>query len=184
MKHFLFLISFIVALVTGPAEAAFKGPLDQAFLLNRGAPQAMQITQLGSVVTYKHSQVVKAQYDFSKQGGAIGAIKLLDVDGKPAVIPGKAVIKNVLIDVITAPTSGGLATIAIGSGQAANDLKAATAIASYSGIVAGIPVDTAASAIKITSAITGAGVNPSITVATAALTAGKFNVLIEYLVSD
>jgi hypothetical protein len=56
------------------------------------------------------------------------------------------------------------------------DLLAATAIAGFSGITAGIPVGTAATAVKAT-------VDSKVvaTIAVAALTAGKLNVYLEVL---
>ena len=48
-----------------------------------------------------------------------------------------------------------------------------------SGVVAGIPVGTAATAIKLTAERT-----LSVAIATAALTAGKFIVHVEYVVSE
>jgi hypothetical protein len=120
-----------------------------------------------------------ATLDFSVLGGAVGALTLKDPNGKNAILPKGAVITSAMLDVITAPTSGGSATIAFGTGQAANDLKTATAIASLTGIVACIPVGTAATAIKLTADST-----MSATVATAALTACKINVLVEYYVSS
>jgi hypothetical protein len=55
----------------------------------------------------------------------------------------------------------------------------ATAFSAYTGLVAGVPVGTAATAIKLT-----ADVKPTITIATAALTAGKLNVHIKYQISE
>lgn len=121
---------------------------------------------------------LKCKYDFAVQGGAIGAINLKDENGGNATIPDNAIIQHVLIDVITAPTSGGSATLAIDA-QSAGDLRTALAVASFTGILAGNPVDTAASAIKLTAdrAVT-------LTVATAALTAGVFNVYVRYTLGD
>ena len=156
------------------------------FRLNRGdahfAPMA-----LGSQVVRRSFRVFKGVYDFSVQGGAIGAIALYDpVFGKavPLNIPANFIIWECLIDVITAPTSGGSATIAFNSGQTTADLLAATAIASITGFVAGIPVGTAASAIKVPSTQAQPGSAVTITVATAALTAGKFNVHLTGFLSD
>jgi hypothetical protein len=117
--------------------------------------------------------LVVATYDFAKHGGAVGTVTLDD-----AVLPDNAIITQVWIDVITAPTSGGAATIAL-TAQSAADLKAATAIASYTGVVAGVPVGTAATAIKLT-----AERIVTATIATAALTAGKLKVFVEYIQSE
>lgn len=131
----------------------------------------------GTKIAKQLKQAMIATYDFSVLGGAIAALNLKNPAGTDAYLPKGAVITSCIIDVITAPTSGGSATIAL-SIQSAGDLKAATAIASYTGLVAGVPVGSAATSIKLTAdAIVVA------TVATAALTAGKINVLIEYYVS-
>lgn len=172
-------------LCASSALAAFPKPNDVQFMLNHSSAVQPQV-QLGTQLTYKRVQVMKAQYDFSKQGGAIGAISLRDMDNLPAVLPGRAVVVGCYIDVVTAPTSAGAATLAFGTGQTAVDLLAATGKASFTAgsILACIPVGSAATAIKLTQAASGAGLTPKLTVATAALTAGKINVLIEYLLSD
>ena len=81
-----------------------------------------------------------AVYDFSVQGGAIGAVNLKNIDGSDAVLPQNAIILDSIIDVITAPTSGGSATISLGSGQSATDIKAATAVASLNLLTRQIPL--------------------------------------------
>lgn len=121
--------------------------------------------------------VLRATYDFAVNGGAIGDIALLDVDGNAAIIPDNAVITKVLVDVITAATSGGAATVALKS-EAAADLLAATAVASVTGFLDGKPVNTAATVVKLSADRT-----IKATVAAFALTAGKFHVFIEYVLS-
>lgn len=118
--------------------------------------------------------VVYAEYDFAKEGGAIGTINL-----RGGVVPKGALVTNVTIDVETALTSGGAATIAANL-EAAADMKAATAVATYAlnAIIAGIPVGTAATTVRTT-----ANRKPTITVAAAALTAGKMTIAYEYLVT-
>jgi hypothetical protein len=137
---------------------------------------AMSGAKLGTAIE-RESRALVAQYNFATLGGAIGSVSLLDVNGNAAVLPTGAVVTSVIIDTITAPTSGGAATIALTSNSAA-DLKAATAIASYTGLIAGIPVGTAATSIKMTADRT-----VTATIATAALTAGKINVIINYVLS-
>jgi hypothetical protein len=127
---------------------------------------------------HKTVNVLKAKYSFAVQGGAIGDIVLLDDDGNPAVLPDDALILQAIVDVITPATSGGSATVAL-KAQSAADLLGATAVASVTGILAGVPVDTAATSIKLTADRT-----VKATVAVAALTAGVFNVFIRYVLSD
>lgn len=104
-------------------------------------------------------------YDFALHGGAIGTIQL------PLVIPDNAIITECIVDVLTDPASGGAATIALGL-NTTTDLLAATAIASVTGIVV---AKAQAAAFKLT-----AERNLQITIATAALTAGKLGVHLKW----
>lgn len=121
------------------------------------------------------AQVAKATYDFTVDGGAIATITPQD----SPLIPAGAIIFGALIDGIVLPVSGGGATIAIGLGSGAQvaALKAATAIATYiaGGIIAAIPVWTAASAVKV-----AADTRITFTIATATLTAGKVAIQVYY----
>jgi hypothetical protein len=149
------------------------------FNMNNASPQAMTEHKLGSRLVKGQKHIAKFSYDFAKQGGAIGTIGLKNEDGTAASLPKGAIVQNGVIDVITAPTSGGSATVSFSTGKTAADLKAATAIASITGLVATIPVGTAGTSIKLT-----ADTVPSIVVAVAALTAGKFYVIVEFTLSD
>lgn len=111
---------------------------------------------------------VKVTYDFAVDGGAVGTLEL------PFKLPLGAIVYGGLVDVDTAPTSGGSATIALGL-NTNTDLLAATAIASVTGRVATVPVWTAASAVKLT-----AERKLKITIAVAALTAGKMDIYLNY----
>lgn len=123
--------------------------------------------------------LIKAQYDFAVSGGAIGSYKLLDENGDNVILPIKAIITQVYIDIVTAFTStGGTGTIAL-SANSSGDLKAAVDADTLSGVVAGIPVGTAASMVKLT-----AERQILLEVATAALTAGKLNCFVEFAISD
>lgn len=115
---------------------------------------------------------VKCTYDYDVHGGAVGAIEL------PLDLPDNAIIWTGVADVVTAPTSGGSATIALGV-NTATDLKAATAIASWTGLVALVPVGSAATAVKLTADRT-----LTLTIATAALTAGLINFFLQYFEGD
>jgi hypothetical protein len=162
-----------------------------AFNKLQGVPAASKY-QLGTVLAEAHNTLT-CVYDFATQGGAIGNINLLSTDLKtPCTLPGKAVVRGGFIDVTTSPTSGGSATIAFSTGQAAADLKTATAIGSLTaGQYVMIPlVQTIGSYIKLTTAnsvVNGVSVNayqPYVTVATAALTAGHFRVFLDYARSE
>jgi hypothetical protein len=119
---------------------------------------------------------IRASYDYAVQGGAVGNIRLKDELGNDLELPDDAVITRSYIDVKTAPTSGGAATIGVSTGQGAGDVKAAAAIADYTGLVEGLQDGTMAAAIKLT-----AKRQPVIAVAVAALTAGKFDVFLEFV---
>jgi hypothetical protein len=175
-KYTLFLLT---AFVMGLAPDAFALPrlsiVEKRLNLSANAGPSIL---LGTQLVSNKIQLLKCQYDFSKQGGVVGTISLKGPDGANCALPTKAIVNDVLIDVLTAPT-GATATIAVGTGQATNDIKAATAVASFTGLMDGVPVGSAATSIKLTADRT-----PTMTIATANLTAGKFNVFIEYLLSE
>ncbi len=112
------------------------------------------------------------QYDFSRNGGAVGDIL---VNGNP--IPEGAIIDRGKIHVKTAVTSGGSATVAI-KAQGTGDILAATAISSLTlnALLDPVTDGTAAKSIRTTSTIKAL----TFTVGTAALTAGVVLVAIEY----
>lgn len=112
-------------------------------------------------------------YDFAVDGGAVGDITL-----RGDKIPNGAVIVDALLHVDTVPTSAGAATIAVKS-EAAADIQAAAAIS-------GAPWSTAG-AKRASLTATSAPIKPTAersivaTVGTAALTAGKFKVVVWYV---
>lgn len=114
-------------------------------------------------------------YNFSRHGGATGTVLL---PGK--ILPDNAVIKDAYIDVLTVPTSGGGATIALGF-EAATDINAADAISGAPWSTTGpkdadgIDIGTESGYVKIDGAK-----GLLMTIATAALTAGLFTVIVEY----
>jgi len=145
-------------------------------LLNKMNSVAAKV-RLGSLIDGQKGSV-RALYDFAVQGGSPSAHSLVDEEGNAVTLPDNAIVTNALIDVVTAPTSAGSATIAVGI-VAADDLKAATAIASFTGLIDGVPDNTAANAIKLSAEGT-----LDMTIATAALTAGKFYAFVDYVVSE
>lgn len=123
-----------------------------------------------------------AVYDFAVDGGAIGTLSLLDDQGNPAILPAGAIVTNVVANVITAPTSAGLATVSLGTfaSSSVTNLLGATAIASLTGFVAGVPVGTAATWVGPVPA--GEGLQLRAAIAAFALTAGKIYFVVEYVV--
>lgn len=114
------------------------------------------------------------EYDFAVDGGAAGTLTLRGDNS----IPAGSVIMGGYLEVLTAVTSGGAATIGVSS-EGASDLVAAAAVSgapwSTTGRKSLIPVFTGATTVKTTVARSLA-----IVIATAALTAGKFRVVVFY----
>ena len=114
-------------------------------------------------------------YDSLVQGGAIGAVTLTDIYGNAATLPASAVITKVTYDNLQSPASVGSATIALGVTGNTDAFKAATAFdnaaytASATHMHNEIPLKVGAAAVSVLG-----------TIATAALIAGKFRLIIEY----
>lgn len=115
------------------------------------------------------------RYDFTRQGGAIGAIALTDKDGKALSLPPNAIVTRVYTDVLTNLASGGAATVALGITGSTASFKAATAYndAAYVG------VDPQAAALPVK--VPADGANVLATVAAAALTGGVADVIVEFI---
>ena len=112
------------------------------------------------------------KYDFAVDGGAVGNVTL-----RGDSIPSGAVILNCYIKVETAADSGGSATIALNA-ESAGDLRAAAAFNAAPWSSTGTKIG---SQSPTTAPITTtAKRNLVATIATAALTAGKFTVVVEY----
>lgn len=120
------------------------------------------------------------EYDFAVDGGAVGTIVLRSApgDSNGNEIPAGSVILGGYIEVDTALTSGGAATVAV-TAESAGDLQTAAAVSgdpwSSTGRKDITPDMTGSATIKTT-----ARRSIAITVAAAALTAGKFRVVVFY----
>ncbi|GAA2159361.1 hypothetical protein [Glycomyces lechevalierae] len=129
--------------------------------------------KIGSTSYIGRTKWARAFYDFAVDGGAVGDIAL-----RGDRIPSGAVILDSLVKVDTALTSGGAATVAV-KVESAADVNAADAISgapwSTTGAKRG---DLTATTAPVT---TTAARTITATVATAALTAGKFSVAIAYV---
>lgn len=148
----------------------------QAFLATANSRAPLE--GMGTLIN-QTKNVVRAVWDFAVQGGAVGTVNLLDEQGNAVLLPAGAFITNVVLDVVTPATTGASGTGSLGF-LSTVDLLAATAAASITGVLAGIPVGTAATwKGPGTAALTPI----TFTIATGALTAGKFNAFIEYVVS-
>jgi hypothetical protein len=184
-------------LISSPAEFEFE--------VNISPSNIPASEQLGSQIIRRGQRIAKGVYDFAVQGGAIGSINLYDptfspgasaptglagtskvsvAAFKPIILPYNAILVRALLDVVTAPVGGG-ASVAFSSGVTAGDLKTATAIGSLTGLIDLTLNHTAANSIKIVQPVVGCqGVIPYIVISGGALTAGKFNIHLEYYLSD
>ena len=115
-------------------------------------------------------------YDFAVQGGGTGAKTLVGEDGKARVLPAGALVVGAYIEPVTTVTSGGAATVKLGITGNDDSFKAATAYndASYNTTFGAATAETP---LKVG----GSAVSVLATIATAALTAGKFKVHVEVL---
>lgn len=122
-------------------------------------------------------RVAKMRYVFGTDGGAQGAITPADT----SEIPDNAIILGGVLDITTQLTSGGSATISVGTtaGSGAATIVPDTAVASWDvGLdLALTPVFTAATMFKMTAAG-----SLNLTVSTADLTAGVFEIQVFYVV--
>jgi hypothetical protein len=153
-------------------------------------------TRWGSQILRRSKRTFKGIYDFAVQGGAIGTIGLYDpVFGKLVALslPASFILTDIIIDCVTALTSGGAATVAITSGQSAGDILTATAYnaAPFTGVItcsaasaASFGAANTSTAIKVPSTQASPGSAVSLVIAAAALTAGQVVVHLEGFLSD
>jgi hypothetical protein len=116
---------------------------------------------------------MRGRYDFAVDGGAISSITISAEN-----IPAGAIILGGVVEVDTAVTSGGAATLAV-QVESAGDIIAAAAVSgapwSTTGRKSVIPVFTGATTVKTTAA---RGI--VVVIAAATLTAGQVDVLLAY----
>lgn len=117
----------------------------------------------------------RCKYDFAADAGAQGAINLFP----NVAVPSGSLILGAYINVGTAPTSGGAATLAL-SIEGADDIEAATVISgapwSSTGWKAASDLPLGAAPVQLT-----VDRNVVATIGAADLTAGVFEVLVVYL---
>ena len=177
MKFFAFLVTMVVCL----RVVALPPIKDVEKALNLGDVKSPKI-QLGTQLVSNKIQLLKCQWSYARQGGAVSTINLQTVDGAPCKLPDNAIVVKVWIDTVTAMTGGGSpsdATVAISTGQVAADLKVGVTVGNYTGIMDTLAGWSAASAIKMTAVRT-----PNMVVTQTALLSGKINVFISYIISD
>jgi len=122
----------------------------------------------------------KMTYDFAVDGGAISTI----TPTNSPILPINAIITNGFIDVTTLLTSGGAATVGLGLGSGAQvaalfaPITVAGAPWSTTGVKAIIPIS-APTAVKVVAAA-----RLTLTIAAFAVTAGKFDVNVQYQIGN
>lgn len=130
--------------------------------------------KVGSTASIGRTKLARNFYDFAVEGGATGDIVL-----RGDRVPSGAIVTEAIIVVDTVLTSAGAATVALKT-EAAADINAADAISgapwSTTGAKRADALVGADKGIKTTAART-----LSATVGTAALTAGKFSVVVSYM---
>lgn len=157
---------------------------DKKYKLNQYMGAVGSQVQLGTLIDeggqkglakdgHQSVQLLVGTYDFTVQGGASATSLHLGVS-----LPSKAIITRSYIDTVTALAGTG-ATVAVSTGEAYENIKAQTAIASYADQIDGVSSG-AASAFKKQTAERGVYVD----VKNTALTAGKFKVYIQYVMSQ
>jgi|ERR1700751_111594 len=130
----------------------------------------------------KSHRIAKATYDFSVVGGAVATIQLPNAD----IIPNGAIITKVMVDMKTALTSGGSATVQITGGgiTIAGATPAAYSSAPFSGTVPAVIGQS--TGLTVTAPyvpqIATSSAPLVLVIGTAALTAGKFDIYVDYTI--
>lgn len=117
-------------------------------------------------------------YDFDVDGGAAGAISLKGAHGSASTLPAGTIITDCVTKCVTALTSGGGATVALGITGSATGIEGATAYSDGSYSAANAMDRKTPSAPLLVSTADSAVL---LTIATAALTAGKVRVFVKML---
>lgn len=131
--------------------------------------------KIGSGNYVGETKYAYGKYDFAVLGGAVGAITLTGDQ-----IPSGAVVLDSVILADTLLTSGGAATVSVGVESAA-DVQAAVAFNAAPFTSAGGAKHGSALTATGNPVVTTAARNIVATVGTAALTAGVFRVVVEYM---
>lgn len=160
---------------------------DQEFIINHSSASSFK-AQTGSLLNLTKGTLV-AKYNFATQGGKSTADIDLLTDNldltKKAKLPAKAVVTNVWVESVTLPvaTNGAAATIAIRVNGAA-DLVPATTVAAWPGantFSQGTPTGATTTFVRLNFANDS---TVKMRLATQSLTAGKFDVVLEYVIGD
>jgi len=157
-------------------DSDLSGTLRIPFVVN---PTADPTTKSWVLQSRVHNGINSGHgvYDFGDSGGGVGSIVI-------GSIPDNSSITKSIYEVLTTPTSGGAASIALG--VATDDTSGITEASSFSGDNFDVgyhntPVDGTASAFTTKST---AERNVLLTISTADLTAGLIHVWWEYIISE
>lgn len=168
---------FLIMLLLLPAVGFATITAEKEFALNRLSGVAKKY-ELGTELA-KKPNVVVGKYSFAVQGGSsvatLSLLRDLFDTHSTITIPDNSIVKQVWFDGLTNVTGGSVAVTL----QTTADLFAAAGGTGTSGIKAGVPVDTVATMIKLT-----ADRSLVLTVTNGDLTAGAFNVYVEYVLGD
>ena len=137
---------------------------------------ASGVGKIGASNQIGRVRVARARYDFATDGGAVGAITL-----RGDSIPSGAIVLDVALNVTTGLTSGGAATVSLGI-EGAADVRAAATLSTAPALDAAAVKRSALLNGSTAPVKTTAARSVVATVATAALTAGAFDVLVQYVV--
>ncbi len=172
--------NFILSIMLVASSAFAILPTGDAYKLDRSSAVAREAS-LGSNLNEASQWGVKGTWSYAYSGGAASTSYTFKNEwlSENLTLPAGAIIKECFFDVVQAVGSS------TGSGKfsldanATADLKAAAFANSYSGRVACIPTGAIASAIKLT-----ASRNIQLTVGSEALTSGKINLFLQYVLSE
>lgn len=188
MKNFLLFILMIQASV---AFGAYPRPRDVSNELNT-SPVGARV-RLGTQLMDKAVHVLRAQWSYADQGGAVGTIDLRDIDGKKAVLPPGAIVKDCIILVDAALGSSGSPLVSFSSGQILEDIKLPTAhtvFGTNDGLVGCTITGTSSTWMKMPGNYTKeytpgytSEFTPTMRITGTTLTRGKLKLILEYILS-
>jgi hypothetical protein len=134
------------------------------------------------MLSFKNDSINVAEYvyDFATDAGAVASVTLSAKDQK-SPLPAGAIVTNAYAWVQTACTSEGLATLAFGLGEDVDALIDETAVASLTANAVFTGDSTVVAGTSVARIANAAGGVVTATVGTAALTAGKVSLFIEFI---
>lgn len=171
---------FILSLVLLATQAFAVLPSNGAYELDRSGPLQRKYS-MGSQLREAQTFGLKGQWSVASQGGAATTSYAFKNEwlSEDITLPKGAIIRECFFDVVqsvTSATSSGKFSL---DSNATGDLKAAAFANTFSGRVACIPEGTLSNAVKLTAERT-----IQLTVGSEALSAGKVNLFLQYVLSE